>query len=71
MNNFEFQKMMNAKPEEKEENLEEQSTNNIIEHDEFSLDDKIADHPLTIEEINQKRMFNNQLNNISNQNQNH
>lgn len=67
MNNFEFQKLMNIKQEneheDKEQNLKE---NNIL------LDDKIKDEVevLTIDQINEKREFNNQLNNINIKNQN-
>lgn len=67
MNNFEFQKLMNLKQEneheDKESNLKE---NNIL------LDDKIKDEVevLTIDQINEKREFNNQLNNINIKNQN-
>ena len=67
MNNFEFQKLMNLKQEneheDKEPNLKE---NNIL------LDDKIKDEVevLTIDQINEKREFNNQLNNINIKNQN-
>lgn len=67
MNNFEFQKLMNIKQEneheDKESNLKE---NNIL------LDDKIKDEVevLTINQINEKREFNNQLNNINIKNQN-
>lgn len=66
MNNFEFQKLMNIKQEneheDKEQNLKENNT---------LLDDKIKDEVevLTIDQINEKREFNNQLNNINIKNQ--
>lgn len=71
MNNFEFQKLMNAKKLEEKSNFEGIRQDDLPISEVESIDDKVYEDEIdTIEEIQQLHNFNRTLNNINISNEN-